>query len=121
MAARYPNAPRCPNHRRNFDAYPRNSRSHPKFKVVNNQAGGASRLSFNMTVVRPVCLGGRPVYVQRFSRPRLNVLVIYIYYIGISLGQVVCKFLRRLNLGCGGEGGDSNPRWWVCPPEGCSK
>src|SRR6267143_2911177 len=53
MAARYPNAPRWTNHRRNFAAYPRNSRSHPKFKVVNNQAGGASGLSFNMTCASP--------------------------------------------------------------------
>jgi hypothetical protein len=44
MAACQPNAPRCPNHRRNFDAYPRNAGARPKFEVVNNQAEGATVL-----------------------------------------------------------------------------
>jgi hypothetical protein len=41
---------------------------------------------------RPVCLGGRPVCVQRFSGPRSNILVLYLFYIRTSSGQLVCKF-----------------------------
>jgi len=36
-----PNAPRRPNPRRNFNAYPRNGGARPKFEVVNNQGEGA--------------------------------------------------------------------------------
>jgi hypothetical protein len=48
--------------------------------------------------------------VQRFSRPRFQILEIYLYYIRTSSGQLVCKFLRRLTLlGYGGEGGIRSP------------
>src|SRR5882762_778737 len=80
---------------------------------------GKTELSLQRpTGSRPVCLGGRPVCVQRFSRPPLNVLVVYLHYVGISLGQLVCKFLRRLNLGYGGEGGIRTPGRGFSPYNG---
>ena len=80
---------------------------------------GKTELSLQRpTGSRPVYLGGRPVCVQRFSRPPLNVLVVYLHYVGISLGQLVCKFLRRLNLGYGGEGGIRTPGRGFSPYNG---
>src|SRR6266850_6302895 len=65
-----------------------------------------------LTGSRPVCLGGRPVRVQRFSRPSSFILSIYNYHVGsiLKLESASPSFL--LHLGMAERGGFE-------PPLGC--